>query len=266
MNPINKKVFDHGKSGYKGEPDPYYSDSSQFKKYYDRLSALAMIGKITPEVIHDINNHLTGILGYSELLSMKKIEDESIKNGLKNITLSAEKCKDLLANILDLSRQGTSTIHLGDVNEIIEKTIELRKCALRHQQIEIIRELKTKIPTISVDVIKLQKTLLNLIFKAEEALEFRPEGKKIIFKTDMTSQKPIEVIITISANGLGMSPDRPDHILDSLPGAEFEEPDKMISLKETQQWIDDLGGTLKIESVGGEGPAFVIHLPVRGKG
>ena len=67
-----------------------------------------MIGKITPEVIHDINNHLTGILGYAELLSMKKIEDESIKNGLKNISFSAEKCKNLLANILSLSRQESS--------------------------------------------------------------------------------------------------------------------------------------------------------------
>jgi two-component system NtrC family sensor kinase len=266
MNPLNKKIFDRAKSGDKGELDPGYSDSPQFQKYFNQLRDLAMIGKITPEVIHDINNQLTGILGYAELLSMKKIEDESIKNGLKNITFSAEKCKDLLANILDLSRQGISPVHLGDVNEIVEKTIELRKCALRHRQIEIIRELKTKIPTISVDVIKLQKILLNLIFKTEETLEFRPEGKKLIFKTSVTSQKPTGVIITISANGFGMSPDRLAHILDLLPGAESEVPGKAIRLNDTQQWIDDLGGTLKIDSSEGEGPVFMIYLPVKGKG
>ena len=65
-----------------------------------------MIGKITPEVIHDINNHLTGILGYAELLSMKKIEDESIKKGLKNISFSAEKCKDIAGQYLVLVPSG----------------------------------------------------------------------------------------------------------------------------------------------------------------
>ncbi len=69
-------------------------------------------------------------------------------------------------------------IHLGDVKEIIEKTIELRRCALRHQQIELALDLGNKIPALVVDGIKLQKALLNLIFKAEEALEQRPEGKK----------------------------------------------------------------------------------------
>ncbi len=100
MSPIKRTAFDAGKHRTQGEPFPVYSDPFHFKKCFDRLSALAMIGKITPEVIHDINNYLTGILGYAELLSMKKIEDESIKNGLKTISFSAEKCKNLLSNII----------------------------------------------------------------------------------------------------------------------------------------------------------------------
>ncbi len=169
-----------GRPESRGNLDPVCSDPSQFQKSFDRLSALAMIGRITPEVIHDINNHLTGILGYAELLSMKKIEDESIKNGLKNITFSAEKCKVLLANLLSLSRQESAFVRFGDVNEIIEKTIDLRRCALRHQQIEVVMDLRNKIPTIAVDVVKLQKIFLNLMFKAEEALEQRVEGRKIV--------------------------------------------------------------------------------------
>jgi two-component system, NtrC family, sensor kinase len=264
MNPLKKKAFNQENSEIHKETDPVFSDPSHFKKYFDRLNALAMIGWITPEVIHDINNHLTGILGYAELLSMKKIEDESIKNGLKNITFSAEKCKNLLANVLSLSRQESAAVHFGDVNEIIEKTIDLRRCALRHQQIEMVRDLRNKIPGIAVDAVKLQKVFLNLIFKAEEALEQRADGRKIVFKTNFDSLNHT-VVITISANGFGMSPDRLAPIFELFPADESTEWENGIAIKEAMHWISQLGGTLKIEPIKGEGPVFEILLPVKGK-
>lgn len=264
MNPVKKKVVDPEKNGTQREPDPVYSDPPHFQKYFEQFCALAMIGKITPEVIHDINNHLTGILGYAELLSMKKIEDESIKKGLKTISFSAEKCKVLLANVLSLSRQESCAVRFGDVNEIIEKTIELRRCALRHQQIEIIRDLRNKIPTVAVDGVKLQKIFLNLLFKAEEALEHRPEGREIVFKTNFDSLNHI-VVITISANGFGVSPDRLARIFELFPEDESMDPENGIALQEAMRWIGELGGTLKIEPVKGEGPVFVVLLPVTGK-
>ncbi|MHB8842651.1 MAG: sensor histidine kinase [Candidatus Aquicultor sp.] len=264
MNPVKKKTFDHGKTEIPRETDSVYSDPSHFKKYFDRLNALAMIGWITPEVIHDINNHLTGILGYAELLSMKKIEDESIKNGLKNITFSAEKCKVLLANVLSLSRQESVAVHFGDVNEIIEKTIDLRRCALRHQQIEVVRDLRNKIPAIAVDAVKLQKVFLKLILKVEEALEQRAEKRKVVFKTNFDSLNHT-VVITISANGFGMPPDHLMPIFELFPADESMESEKGIAIKEAMHWISELGGTLKIEPIKGEGPVFEILLPVKGK-
>jgi K+-sensing histidine kinase KdpD len=265
MKSLTKQAFEFEKNRDRSETEPASLDLSRFQEIFSQLSTTAMIGKIIPEVIHDINNYLTGILGYAELLSMKKIEDESIKNGLKNITFSAEQCKDLLANILSLSRQETSTVHLGDVNEVIEKTIELRKCALRHQEIEVVRALETKIPVVSVDGNKLQKALFYLIFKAEEILAHRPEGRKLFFKTHFDSPNQT-ISITIRANGFGMSPDCLAHFFEWYPAAESEDPGTAIGLKEAKQWIDDLGGTVQLDSVEGEGPSFVIHLPVKGKG
>ena len=262
MNPIKKKAFNQEKNGTPGETDSVYSDPAHFQKHFDRLSALAMIGKITPEVIHDINNHLTGILGYAELLSMKKIEDESIKNGLKIISFSAEKCKVLLANVLSLSSQESSAVRFGGVNEIIENTIELRNCALRHQQIEMVRDLGNQIPTVAVDGVKLQKAFLNLMFKAEEALEHRPEGRKIVFKTTFDSRNHT-VVITISTNGFGMFPDPLAPIFELFPADESMDPENGIALREALRWIGELGGTLIIEPVKGEGPVFVVLLPVK---
>lgn len=266
MSRIKKTAFDEEKHRTQGKPFPVYSDPFHFKEYFDRLSALAMIGKITPEVIHDINNYLTGILGYAELLSMKKIEDESIKNGLKTISSSAEKCKNLLSNILSLSRQESTLEHLGDVKEVIERTIELRRCALRHQQIELAMDSGYKIPALAVDGINLQKALLNLMFKAEEALEQRTEGRKIVIKTIFDSFKN-NIVITISANGLGMSKDPLDRIFELFPAEESKESENGIAIKEAMRWIGEMGGTLEIKTAKGEGegPVFEVLLPVKGK-
>jgi C4-dicarboxylate-specific signal transduction histidine kinase len=262
MNQTKNEAFSQMKQTVPRESSPVYSDSTHLKKYIDRLSALAMIGKITPEVIHDINNYLTGILGYAELLSMKKIEDDSIKNGLKNISISAEKCKVLLANILSLSRRESSFIRFGDVNEIIEKTIELRRCALRHQQIELVMDLGNKIPALAVEGVKLQKALLNLMFMAEAALEQRTEERKIALKTIFDSLTNT-VVITISANSFGISYDRLVRIFELFPAEEPIEPENGLLLKEAMQWISEMEGALKIETKTGEGLDFAVFFPVK---
>jgi two-component system, NtrC family, sensor kinase len=264
MNQIKNKPLDRVTGRTQEEADSVYSDPAGFEKNFERLSGLAMIGKITPEVIHDINNYLTGILGYAELLSMKKIEDESIKKGLNNISVSAEKCRELLTNILSLSRQESSLVHFGDVNEIIEKTIALRRCALRHQQIELVMELGDKIPTMAADGINLQKALLNLMFKAEEALEQKSGGRKMVIKTFFDSLKHFVVII-LNANEFGIPPDRLTHILEFFPAEKPLEPETEFEIKEAGRWINEIEGSLRIETKKGEGPVFVILLPVKGR-
>lgn len=263
MNPAKEKVFENKRSPRQGEPDPVWANPSLVQQQLNRLCALAMIGKITPEVIHDINNHLTGILGYAELLSMKKIEDEGIKKGLKNISFSAEKCKVLLADILSLSRQ-ESSVRFGDVNEIIERTIELRKCALRHQQIGLVLDLGAKIPALAVDGIKLQKALFTMMFKAEEALEKRTEGRMMAFKTkfDFLNQT---VQVTLSANGFGMSPEGLNGIVEWFPAEGLQEPEIGFDLREARFWINEMGGSLQIASQKGEGPVFEVLLPIKGR-
>jgi signal transduction histidine kinase len=264
MNPIKKTDRTQGGGQRQGETSPVFSEPSQFKKNDDRMNTWVMIGKITPEIIHDINNYLTGILGYAELLSMKKIEDEGIKNGLANISSSAEKCKTLLANLLSLAHQESSLDRFGDINEIIEKTLELRRCALRHRQIELSMDLGSKIPAVSLNGITLQKALLNLMFKAEEFLEKRPEGKKIILKSIFDSPNNT-VAITISANGFGISRDPLAHHFELVPAEEPMEPENNFDLQEVKHWISEMEGSLIIESKKGEGPVFVVHLPIKGR-
>jgi two-component system NtrC family sensor kinase len=256
MDPMKPKSCDSEKTG---SPD----EAPLLEQWLNRIEPLIMVGRITPEVIHDINNQLTGILGYAELLSMKKIEDESIKNGLKNIYLSAEKCKEILANLLSFSRQETSGVSLTDVNDAIKKTVELRTCAWRHRQIGIVKDLGTDIPVLPVDGIKLQKVFMALSFMVEESLEDGHPGKRIIFKTAFSPEEQA-IIIRISADGLKQFPDRILNFFASGQEIESLDPETEFGLNKARQLVKTLGGTLEITSAKEEGSTFVIHLPVKG--
>ena len=228
------------------ENPPVEEDHSDLEK---EIHNQILIGRITPEVIHDINNQLTGILGYAELLSMKKINDQSILNGLANITLSAERCKNLLANVLSLARQSSSLINLTDLNGVIDKTIDLRSCAWRHQQIEISKELARGLSCISINMAALQKIILHLIFAAEAALEELPENRRLYLQTAMFSEN--QALIAIRFNALKFSPDP----IDRKSG---------LDLNSIEYWIHQLGGEFKVESTGKQGIGFLILLPVKG--
>jgi len=243
------------------KPDSGPLDPILLKKWLSQYNELIMIGRLTPEVVHDINNHLTGILGYTELLSMKKIEDESIKKGLQNIYISAERCKELLSNLTSLSRQESSMIRLESLNEVIEKMIVLRNCALRHKQITVLKELGHDIPAVPLPGNKLEKVLLSLIFYAEEALEQREKDRKLTFKT--VFQAPDEAIIVMALNGPEKTFTYLSNLFGSNPTSEKEDLITGFGQKELEQWLGKLGASLELKREGEEGFLFVIHLPVK---
>jgi signal transduction histidine kinase len=263
MNPLRN---DSGKREKDSTEDSRkaLSDPLELEKIIEQWGPLALIGKITPEVIHDINNLLTGILGYSELLAMKTTEDEGLKKGLNTISFSAEKCKVLLGRILSLSRP-EGAVRFGDVNEWLEETLDLRRCALRHQQIEVVKEFSTPLPVISADGICLQKAVLYLIFIAEEALTGRAEGRKILLKTVFEPQNQT-ISIELSANAGSMDFIDLSSLHQNRFEAEIREKEKLYGIMEAKHWIEKMGGTLNLETDRSEGPFFSIRLPVKGKG
>jgi two-component system NtrC family sensor kinase len=244
----------------KGPADKTNPDLSLLEERLRRIGPEAMIGKITPEVVHDLNNFLTGILGYTELLLMKKIEDQWVNNALKTIFEAAEQCKELLGNLMSLSRPDSGTVGLAEVNGLVEKTVALRNCAFRHKQIEVAKEFGQGIPALSLQASKLQKILMNLILWAEEALEAGKEGKKIIFQTSLTGQN--ELTIKIIQNGSDVFGRRLSRLSQPLALVKSQDPERDIGLANARQWIDDLGGTIDQEKVEGSGWALVIRLPV----
>ena len=261
MTSSRKKIGPSQGNNFIDGPDSGPAETDPFEKLRSASNDFFLIGKLTPEVVHDINNFLTGILGYAELLSMKPGQDQGLKKGLQNIYISAEKCKELLSNLIGLVRQERSLPAQININEAVEKTLLLRNCALRHKQILVTKSLGNNLPGIPTKDSKLEKALLVLIFQAEEVLGKLEKGKKINFETALDDSGTLLIRLDIlGAEGV-------DSTLLKRQEAAIDPPNESlfgVGLKEAEDWIGAMGGSLKLEEMAEEGFSFVIRFPLKG--
>lgn len=225
------------------------------------MGGALLTGKIAPEVVHDINNLLTGILGYAELLNMKPLADEGVRKGLETISYSAEKCKVLLGRLVSLTREEIPQ-PLADINAGVQEALELRRCAFRHQQIEVTQHLSPNLPPMLTDGILLARVLLTLFLLSEKALAGRSEGKRMDIQTRFDLERK-RVSVLVFANGVQGGLSDWTRLPETAESWNEEDLDSFLSLRQAQIWVGQMEGTLELGWEAGEGPLFSLHLPVR---
>jgi signal transduction histidine kinase len=262
MTLFRKKTGNLGmKDDFPEGPDSRPNETDLLKRPMAAINDYILIGKLTPEVVHDINNFLTGILGYAELLSMKPIQDQSLKNGLQNIYISADKCKELLSHLIGLIRPERVMPAQGNINESVEKTILLRNCAFRHKQITVNKSLNIDLPGIPIQDSKLEKALLALIFYAEEVLEQKAKDRKINFETTFKGSNEVLIRMDVFASAGAYTALLKSMEADSAPQKDLSTFG--VGPREARDWIAAMGGSLEVEKIGEGGFRFLILFPLK---
>lgn len=239
-------------------------DMTEMKRLKEQLyqsDKLASLGLLVSGVAHEINNPLTGILAYAELLNMS-VNDEDIKKDLEKIINSAERCKKIVENLLTFSRQKTPSRSLESINDIIDKAIELRSYWLRTSNIEIVRDYSQDIPTLYVDSQQIQQVILNLIMNAEHAIvESKKERGLIRFSTTFNN-KDQKIVVSITDNGKGIPQDIIHRIFDPFFTTKPVGIGTGLGLSISHGIIKEHGGDIMVQSKIGEGTTFIIELPL----
>jgi signal transduction histidine kinase len=236
-------------------------DVTEMRKLKDRLyysDKLASLGSLVAGVAHEINNPLTGVIAYTELLRMNAANG-GIDDELKKILHNAERCKKIVENLLTFSRQKAPTRSIESINDIIDRTIDLRTYWLRSGNIEIVREYDEGL-TVYVDAQQMQLVFLNILLNAEQAINDTGRGKGKIVINIRHDRDLRNVTIRFSDDGPGIPKDVISKIFDPFFTTKPVGIGTGLGLATSHGIITEHGGSIWVESAEGEGTTLIIEL------
>jgi len=214
---------------------------------------LAALGKLAAGVAHEINNPLTGILAYAEDIADIAIYPD-LKSDINVIIRETLRCRDIVRNLLDFSKQDKPKFELTNPNSIIENALNLVERLPQFKDITIIKEISEDIPLVESDPMQIGQVVLNFLLNAADAMKYK--GKMMISTEYMRNQR--KCILSVEDSGPGI----PDNLRDKI----FE---PFFSTKGTNglglavSWgiIERHGGSIEIDTGSMGGAVFRILLP-----
>ena len=220
---------------------------------------LSATGVLISGVAHELNNPLTGIIGYSEILQKDDRLPAQAKERIKTISQQANRCKDIILNLLKFARKYENKRTSVDINEVIDSTLNLNLYEMETTGIKVIKDFKKDIPKTFADLNQLQQVILNLIQNAKHAMLPKAGGEKVLtIKTESVKDK---IIIEISDTGGGISEKNISKIFDPFFTTKDVGKGTGLGLSVSHGIVKEHGGDIRVRSKEGEGTTFTVELP-----
>jgi len=221
-------------------------------------SRLASIGELAAGVAHQINNPLTGILGFSQRL-LRKSTDEEARRDLERIHNEAQRAAKVVENLLTFARRREPKKQYASINDIVQKALELRAYELKTGNIEVTTELTPNLPQAVVDFHQIQEVFLNIILNAEQAVTEANHGGKLAIKTE---DKKGYIRISFTDDGPGIARENLNRIFDPFFSTRGERGGTGLGLSVCHGIVTEHSGKIYAKSKPGKGATFFVELPV----
>jgi two-component system NtrC family sensor kinase len=237
------------------------SNEKQLQQQLVQSEKLSAIGELISGIAHELNNPLTGVMGYSQLLQLRKDLDDRAKENLFKINNLALRCQKIVQNLLSFARKQKPERTLSDINDILEKTVELRSYELQVNNIEIRRELDRSLPKTIADAHQLQQVFLNVLTNAEQAM-LEAHGKGSLTIRTKTNAQKTQIIVEIIDDGPGIPEAHLTRIFDPFFTTKEVGKGTGLGLSLSYGMIKEHGGNIYARSSLGRGSTFVVELPI----
>jgi two-component system NtrC family sensor kinase len=238
------------------ERDEELKDQTHLKLM--RSEKLAALGRMAAGIAHEINNPLTGVLMYGYILLENMPVDSQERKDMETIINETTRCREIIRDLLDFSRENVLEKKSVDINQVIEKAVSIIDKKLYFEKIEIFKDFSAGSLNVMADRNQLQQVFINLFLNAVEAM---PNGGRLVIHTAPGGDK-ISVIIKITDTGTGIPPENIDKIFDPFFTTKEIGKGTGLGLAVTYGIIQKHGGQIVFESEPGRGTSFIIKLPV----
>jgi two-component system NtrC family sensor kinase len=237
------------------------SDAAMLKAKLMHTEKMAAVGQLVSGVAHEVNNPLTAVLGFADLLLDSPQIPETAKKDLNVIFQEAQRTKQIVQNLLSFARQVPPQRQLVQINAILRRTLALRSYDFANSDVQVVQSLDDRLPEIVGDAHQLQQVFLNILNNAYDAIQETGRTGRIDIST---SSRNGFAEISFSDNGKGIS--YPERIFDPFFTTKEVGKGTGLGLSICYGIVHEHGGEILCQNnLGAEGATFIVRLPITSK-
>ena len=237
-----------------------------------RSARLAAIGEMAAGVAHELNNPLTTVTGFVELVLNELPQESAYHDDLDLALKEALRARGIVRGLLDFSRPTQDQCVPTDLNDLISQVLNLNRHMLRMSNCAIRLELWDDLPLIEVDPNKILQVLHNLVQNAIKAmtvngtLTVRTALAQRPPHTDLSANNRGWVSVLVQDTGVGIPPEALGRIFEPFYTHQIadrpDEPGIGLGLSVSYGIIQNHGGSIEVESTVNQGSSFTVYLPL----
>jgi PAS domain S-box-containing protein len=238
-----------------------FTDLTEVRKMEQQVAQsgkLAAIGQLVAGVAHELNNPLTSVIGYSQLL-MKAQCSEEIKRDLDRINRQAQRAARIVENLLTFARRREPRKESINLNDVVERSLELQ--ALQLDRISVVKELDEALPSTLADPFQMQQVFMNIIGNAHQVLRDWGGEKRLRVGSGLAGGM---IHLEFADSGPGI----PSQVMERLFEPFFTTREigegTGLGLSISYGIVEAHGGRIWAQSEVGKGSTFIVEIPVQG--
>ena len=249
-------------------------ERKELEKRLHRSEKMEAIGLLAGGVAHDLNNILSGVVSYPELLLLDLPEDSPLCGPIKTIESSGKKAAAIVQDMLTLARRGVAVPQVTNLNQIITEYLaspEFEKLQKYHPGVTLSSELNDDLLNVLGSSVHLAKTVMNLVSNAAEASESETGLIKLTTSNHYVD-RPIRgydevregdyVVLTVTDDGVGISPEDLKRIFEPFYSKKvMGRSGTGLGMAVVWGTVKDHNGYIDVTSTPGRGTTFTLYFP-----
>jgi signal transduction histidine kinase len=228
-----------------------------------QAAKLAAVGEMAAGVAHELNNPLTTVVGFTELVMDELPDDSAQKSDLDLVLREARRARTVVRRLLDFARQSETVRTRSDLNEVVTDVLSLMRHLLHTSGVEVILNLEKDLPWIIVDRNQMKQVVLNLLHNALNAMP-RNGGQIFITTKKQTRYRDQWLTVSIRDTGGGIPPEYLNRIFEPFFTTRLNQGGTGLGLSVTYGIVTDHRGLIEVESQVNMGSTFTVWLPLEG--
>jgi PAS domain S-box-containing protein len=236
-------------------------DITERKRIQEQLviaDRLASVGELASGIAHELNNPLTGVIGFAQIALDKDIPDY-VREDVQIVYSEAQRAAQVVKNLLTFARKHPLAKQLMSINSIIEKVLELRAYEQKVNNIQVNTHFAPELPEVMADYFQLQQVFLNIVINAEYFMIEAHNGGNLTITTEMAEDT---IRASFADDGPGIAEENLGHLFDPFFTTKEVGSGTGLGLSICHGIVAEHGGRIYAESEPGKGATFIVELPI----